>query len=141
MSRIGCDASQLRNAETIMNQVRQELEKCMTEMNVGENSQIQACFTFPETFVGFQGHFPEQPVLPGICMIQAALCILSTWKKRPVHLCEIAMAKYYKIIIPNEKVDFNGREKPDDTCSAKVTIQLIADDKRVAELRLRVEYA
>jgi len=124
-----------------MNQVRQELEKCMTEVDVGDHPQIQACFTFPQTFVGFRGHFPGQPVLPGICMIQAALCVLSSWKKQPVLLREIALAKYYRVVTPDEKIDFSGQEKPDDTYSAKIRWQLTAHGERVAELRLRVVYA
>jgi len=76
-------------------------------MNVVD--QHTAEFNFPETFTGFQGHFPESPILPGICMIQAAEIVAehSMGSDRKT----VKNAKFFSPVTPNTRITIEARAK------------------------------
>jgi 3-hydroxyacyl-[acyl-carrier-protein] dehydratase len=67
----------------------------------------------------FQGHFPEQPVMPGVLLIEGmaqtagALCVLSqSGASRPklVYFMTIDNAKFRKPVIPGDTVEYHVRK-------------------------------
>jgi len=82
--------------------IKKEVEKYMTVLETGDGA-LTACFTFPAEFIGFQGHFPSDKVLPGVCQIQ---CISSMIEKafRPFMLKEIVSAKFLSPVLPSEEI-------------------------------------
>ena len=55
------------------------------EMEVGKRIVARKCVTYNEPF--FTGHFPQEPVMPGVLMIEAlaqagAICVLSDEKNK-----------------------------------------------------------
>ncbi|NCC49798.1 MAG: hypothetical protein EOM20_01150 [Spartobacteria bacterium] len=124
-----------------MNQIQTEIDACMTQVRMESDHRIQACFRFPSTFAAFNGHFPGHPILPGICMIQAILHMLKSCKNKPVHLREILLAKYYNGVQPGDSIDFDCQDTPDTPATATIKAKLTSHGKRIAELKLNVEYA
>jgi 3-hydroxyacyl-[acyl-carrier-protein] dehydratase len=67
----------------------------------------------------FQGHFPGQPVFPGVMLIEAmaqtagAICILSMGesKTRSVYFLTIDKAKFRKPVVPGDVVEFHMTKK------------------------------
>ena len=64
----------------------------------------------------FQGHFPENPVMPGVLLIEGmaqtagALCVASTASKgKPsvVYLMTVDKAKFRKPVVPGDQVRFH----------------------------------
>ena len=64
----------------------------------------------------FQGHFPEQPVMPGVLLIEGmaqtagALCVASqplTAKPSVVYLMTVDKVKFRKPVIPGDQVRFH----------------------------------
>ncbi len=63
----------------------------------------------------FQGHFPGNPVFPGVLMIEGmaqtagVLCILSTSSKRPkqVFFLTIDKAKFRKPVVPGDTIEYH----------------------------------
>jgi 3-hydroxyacyl-[acyl-carrier-protein] dehydratase len=121
-----------------MSQMQTELDACMMEFHQESEHHIQACFRFPATFAGFKGHFPGQPILPGICMVQAVLCMLRAWENQPVRLREIALAKFYAVVKPGDTITIDGQVAP-ELEPAEIKAKLTSQDERVAELRLKYE--
>jgi 3-hydroxyacyl-[acyl-carrier-protein] dehydratase len=102
------------------------------------DSLLKSTFMFPEEFIGFQGHFPTNKVLPGACQIQ---CVLSTIEKsldRRVALKEIMLAKYITPVFPEDTVicTVSGIEDTDSDFVYKASIS--KDSKKVTDLKLRV---
>lgn len=49
----------------------------------------------------FKGHFPERPVLPGVCTIQIIReCVCSLIKKN-LHFMEISQCKFMGMVVPD----------------------------------------
>jgi 3-hydroxyacyl-[acyl-carrier-protein] dehydratase len=57
----------------------------------------------------YKAHFPENPITPGVCLLQMSLELLNTCFERDLRLIEAKNIKYLKIINPleNPKIDFN----------------------------------
>jgi 3-hydroxyacyl-[acyl-carrier-protein] dehydratase len=63
----------------------------------------------------FQGHFPENPVFPGVLMIEGmaqtagVLCILATSSLKPknVFFMTIDKAKFRKIVLPGDTIEYH----------------------------------
>ncbi|MBI4848342.1 MAG: hypothetical protein HY808_07195 [Nitrospirae bacterium] len=126
-----------------MSAIKREIEKCMSGLEEGtvkETPGLIARFTFPEEFIGFQGHFPGNKILPGVCQIQCAVTMLEKWKKRKVVLKEIVLAKFFATVSPSEEI----------TCMCKGIDKTDADfilrayfskgNKKISELKLKVEF-
>lgn len=104
-------------------------------------------FVFPEDFIGFQGHFPSNKVLPGVCQIQCIASMLEAWKKCDVSLKEIMLAKFLKPVLPGEELTCECRLAPGiDFKSAPnqlsedfmVKAYVNKGAERVAEFKLKV---
>ncbi|MCF1715719.1 hypothetical protein L0U88_13860 [Flavihumibacter sp. RY-1] len=50
----------------------------------------------------FQGHFPGQPVVPGVCMIQLVQEILEQALEKPVELVSSSQVKFLHVIDPRQ---------------------------------------
>ncbi len=66
---------------------------------------------FPADFQGFQGHFPEYSILPGIVMLQIALMISEMLCGQPLRLTHIDYAKFSQQVHPGYKLDMKVNQK------------------------------
>ena len=77
------------------------------EMEPGERALAKKCVSYNEPF--FQGHFPGEPVMPGVLIIEAlaqtgAVTILSVPenKGKTAYFAAINSAKFKKKVIPGD---------------------------------------
>ena len=57
-------------------------------------------FVFPPDFLGFSGHFPDRPILPGIVQIMTGILAAGG----DAALAKVVRAKFTRIISPGEPV-------------------------------------
>lgn len=91
---------------------------------------------FPATFIGFQGHFADQPVLPGVCLVLAALVLAESIEDAALSIREIVAAKFFSPVAPNAPVRID--------CSIEdriVRAKLTGDTGRIADVRIKVDHA
>ena len=79
------------------------------ELKPGEKAVGYKCVTYDESF--FRGHFPEEPVMPGVLIIEAlaqvgAVAILSQEdrKGKTAYFGAINSAKFKKKVVPGDKL-------------------------------------
>ena len=82
---------------------------CVEELEPGVRAVGYKCVTFREDF--FRGHFPEEPVMPGVLIIEAlaqvgAVAILSVEKNtgKTAYFGAINNAKFRKKVSPGDKL-------------------------------------
>ena len=123
-----------------MNRLMQEIKQCMSDLAETKKGELTARFLFPAEFIGFQGHFPDKPVLPGVCNIQAVIVMLQAWEKRNIRLKEIVSAKFLSPVSHGEELVFNYKKQTKSNGEALIKALVISKDKKVAELQLRVSF-
>ncbi len=78
----------------------------------GEHGKAEKLFTKDEKF--FEGHFPNNPIVPGVIIVEAMAQTagvvvsykLKEYKEKSVLFMSVNKAKFRKPILPNERVSF-----------------------------------
>lgn len=123
-----------------MSEVARQIEECMFELTEVDESEVVARFLFPAGFIGFQGHFPERPVLPAVCKIQAAVAVLEAWRRGKVRLNEIISAKFSAPVGSDEEVALRCSVVMEDVHRALVKATVARNGEGVAKFKLRVTF-
>ena len=124
-----------------MSIIFQEIEKCMSHLTQDSDGKITARFVFPPEFIGFKGHFPNRPVLPGVCSIQAVTAIFKTLKKEEIRLREIVLAKFFTPVSANQELFFECRNTKEEKGQSLIKVLVVAGNgKKIAELQLKLSF-
>ncbi len=107
-----------------------------TELSEAEDRAIGE-FRFAPSFLGFRGHFPGFPILPGVVMIQSALIVCERLLECSLRLSEVERAKFSGQVHPGHSVQTEVRLKPDGG-RWKIRVNLTRGEDRVADLRMIV---
>jgi 3-hydroxymyristoyl/3-hydroxydecanoyl-(acyl carrier protein) dehydratase len=102
------------------------------------DSVLTSSFTFPPEFIGFQGHFPTNSILPGACQIQCAISTIEKALETSVVLKEIVLAKYVAPVFPGDNVICTVWVEPDSGAEQVCKVRLTKGTERVTDLKLRV---
>jgi 3-hydroxyacyl-[acyl-carrier-protein] dehydratase len=64
-----------------------------------------ARYTLPPAFPAFEGHFPQNALLPAVVQIELALYAISKSLGREITLKEVKKAKFTAPVLPGDTVD------------------------------------
>lgn len=92
----------------------------------------------------FQGHFPSQPVMPGVMIIEAmaqtagAICIRSvgTGGKAIVYFMTIDNAKFRKPVIPGDRIEIHAKKQKRRGNIWRFGCEALVDGNKVAEAEI-----
>jgi 3-hydroxyacyl-[acyl-carrier-protein] dehydratase len=115
--------------------LRDEIGDCLRSLEAAADG-ISASFVFPASFTGFDGHFPGNPILPGICAIQSAAVVLDRAKRCRTRIRTIRFAKFFSVVQPGETLNIQCR--PDPNHPEKVRVTARCGDRKVADIGLVV---
>lgn len=121
-----------------MSALRSEIARCMLAPAAVEEGALTAHFRFPPGFTGFQGHFPGQPVLPAVCMVQTVLVMLEQRHSPPVSLRSIVSAKWQAPVGPDSDIAVRVQEQPGPDGAISARAQILNGHGPVADMRLIV---
>lgn len=122
-----------------MSIIKAEIERSMTGL-VKEGKRLTSHFAFPPGFVGFQGHFPQKKVLPGVCQIQCVLSLLEKGSGKIVVLKEVVLAKYFTPVFPDDEVTCVISDMQDTSEEFVVKAAISRATDKISEMKLRVSY-
>ena len=75
---------------------------------------ITATREMPAGSIWFDGHFPGNPILPGIAQLAMVVGVLEEALKRKVAVTRVSRIRFKTTIHPGEKVTIGIRSKPGD---------------------------
>lgn len=92
----------------------------------------------------FQGHFPEQPVMPGVLIIEAmaqtagAICINATGQDKPtlVYFMTVDGAKFRKPVVPGDRLQLHVKKLKQRSNIWRFACEAFVDDAKVAEAEI-----
>lgn len=122
-----------------MSTIKAEIERSMTGL-VKEGRRLTSHFAFPPGFIGFQGHFPQKKLLPGVCQIQCVLSLLEKGSGRAVVLKEVVLAKYFAPVFPDDEVTCVISDIEDTSEEFVVKAAISRATAKISEMKLRVSY-
>jgi 3-hydroxymyristoyl/3-hydroxydecanoyl-(acyl carrier protein) dehydratase len=88
-----------------MSGLREQIRSCMSPAECADG-RCAASFRFPGDFLGFGGHFPDNPVLPGVCIVQAAVELMQSCAEFPLTLREVRKAAFFAPVTVGEECLF-----------------------------------
>ena len=109
----------------------------------GDNSAIGVKnVTFNEPH--FVGHFPGQPVMPGVLIVEAmaqtagAICLKKTAGEKPslVYFMTIDNAKFRRPVVPGDQLELHVKKMKNRGNIWKYACEAIVDGSKVAEAEI-----
>jgi 3-hydroxyacyl-[acyl-carrier-protein] dehydratase len=93
---------------------------------------------FSDDFIGFDGHFPGKPLLPGIVMMKTGVLISEIVLGKHLQVEKIKHAKFAKSIFPKQKVNLNVKFKNQDN-TIQINIILTQNEETCAKYTILVK--
>jgi len=118
-----------------MNRIKKELCDSISVTQQDGDKTIAAEFSLPADFIGFQGHFEGQPILPGVGMIEAVVVVGELALGNSLKITKIERAKFFAPVSPNMTVTMNVRiETLDDGYRLKAEME--SGEQKTAKISL-----
>jgi 3-hydroxyacyl-[acyl-carrier-protein] dehydratase len=95
-------------------------------------------FRFPDDFVGFAGHFPGFPILPGVVQLLLAQWMIETGTGQGRVLREVANAKFLEQLPPGAEIAVHCRPRG-DADAGWWAVRIEIDGSPAATFQLRLE--
>lgn len=121
-----------------MNKIKQYIDKHLKDCIIDDDGTMSATIKYCNDFPAFEGHFPGQPIVPGVCQIQTAITICEEAHNKQYDLKVVKNAKYFQPIMLDDTVqcsctlnDKNG----ENILKAKIS----KDDQKIAQLSLVIK--
>lgn len=86
-------------------------EKCLHQLT---DNQVVLQFQLPSDLFWFQGHFPEQAILPGVTQIHFVMHYAKTLLNIDLPFKGMDVIKFQRPIFPNETVELTIQWSPDN---------------------------
>jgi 3-hydroxymyristoyl/3-hydroxydecanoyl-(acyl carrier protein) dehydratase len=69
-----------------------------------DNAHGEASVTFPPEDPRFRGHFEEEPILPGVALIDAVVDLVAQAMKKNLRLRKLSYVKFFQIVKPGQAI-------------------------------------
>lgn len=96
-------------------------------------SSHRASFRVPATHPALPGHFPGQPVVPGVLLLEAVLAAAEAWLGRPLQPVALPSVKFLQPLLPGQEADIALAAE-----GTGLRFQLLRGDQLLAQGRLEL---
>jgi 3-hydroxymyristoyl/3-hydroxydecanoyl-(acyl carrier protein) dehydratase len=118
-----------------MNAVRKQIRSMLTAER--RDGGFHGRLTVDPNFVLFPDHFRSQPILPGICMLQAVLIAAETaCGLSDLHLYQLKNSKLLQPVLPGDQLLIEGDITSDNHGDLAIKARLFVADQKRAEFSL-----
>jgi 3-hydroxyacyl-[acyl-carrier-protein] dehydratase len=116
-----------------MNPVREQIRSMLAV--APRDGGLTATLTLRDDFSILPDHFPGQPILPGMCLVQAVLIAASIVTRDELHLRSLKTAKLMAPVKPGDAVAIDATLTPTDA-GLGIRAKLTCNGHRCAELSM-----
>lgn len=118
-----------------MNIIRKQIREALRVEAYKEGDGFDAEFSLNGEFSGFEGHFPGNPVLPGICLITACLVAAGEALGANFKMSRLKSAKFFSPVAPGDRVAIKASFIFGEA-ENMLKAQLSCQERRVAQIIL-----
>ena len=87
--------------------IQSELLKRVRDFQRHDDGSYSAAITFDPAFTGFDGHFPDNPVVPAVCQLSAVEVLAHlALRRQDLKLATISLMKFRAPLLPNDTATF-----------------------------------
>ncbi len=104
-----------------------------------KTDHIGITVSIPPDFIGFKGHFPQNPIFPGICQIQLILAVLESKHNACFELEKILRAKFMFPVKPGEEIEISIEHEPLCSGAVKIKSELHTSENKIASMELKAK--
>ncbi len=76
----------------------------LKEVNRSQKNEISADIHVPSDSAWFDGHFPGEPILPGVAQIGMVLDVIRKARKQDLKITGVRRVRFKRIIRPNDQL-------------------------------------
>ncbi len=96
-----------------------------------EENFAAAMMTLPYSFSGFQGHFPGNPTLPGVCLIMSFKELIRRSFGADAENADLRGVKFFSPSVPGDLLELECRQNGSDYhCSCR------SGDRKICSMKL-----
>ena len=88
-----------------MNRMREAIKQSAIGPATLTETAAKQSFNFAADFIGFEGHFPDYPILPGVLQNLIAQIVAEQFVGRALRVKSIQRAKFSRQLKPDEQID------------------------------------
>ena len=86
----------------------------LTNIKRSSSDEILADAVVPGKSPWFSGHFPGEPILPGIAQLGMVFDVIKQESGKNIKISAVKRVKFKHIIKPGDKIQIKAKEKNDD---------------------------
>ncbi len=115
--------------------LRNDFYTILSKNTISENS-FSATISINEKHDIFNGHFPQNPVVPGVCMLQMVKDLLEDELQKTVHLKSIGNVKFTAVVNPTQNPTLDIKITYENIEGKSYKINSIISSKEVVFLKI-----
>ena len=109
----------------------------LTKIKRSSSNEILANAIAPDKSPWFSGHFPGEPILPGIAQLGMVFDAIKQASGKKIKISGVKRVKFKRIIKPGDKIKILARDKNDD--NRLYTFQVMVDSQIACNGMMTVE--
>ncbi len=114
------------------------LEGLFTIENITSTEEgLTAQLRLDASYAVFEGHFPERPVLPGVCQMYALREVLSRFHGREMQWESVRDLKFLSPVLPPEDVELTLSVKETPAEEGKLKIDAVLATQTAKKTKIR----
>ena len=118
-----------------MSLINQQITELIKNKLEYQDDSLNVQIQFDKNFIGFQGHFPGNPILPGVVMIKTMTIMYELYNKKKFTLFQIKQAKFIEPVLADTLISFIVKSNIDKE-GIKLQGKVLKSEKVIAKISL-----
>lgn len=114
-----------------------ELRSRMTGVQRTEEGHYSCSMDFDPAFRGFEGHFPGNPIVPGVCLIEAGRVFAEEVLKKALTTRSVSQCRFRRPIFAGERAELKIVLTEEEKNLWKIQADIRVEGNVCAQVRLK----